>query len=499
MSPAAVRATIAGGRWPDDGRRRSAGRTLLEVWARHWQARPDLAVLVDGWQPERAVVGAELDRRTAQLATVLAHHGLHPGDRVIWHGRASLATVQALLGALRAGGVVVPLSTAATAAEVAHVVRDAGPVVAVTDRPHGEHGHRFDGVDAVFQVHELAALADSAEPGALPEPAPDDDALIVYTSGTTGTPKGAVHTHASLLAGVEALRTAWAWRPEDRLLLALPLFHVHGLCAGLFGSLAAGASVTLFDRFDEGAVLAAAPSNTMFFGVPTMYHRLAAAPDVGALGRLRLCVSGSAPLAAELWHRLAAAGVPVLERYGMTETLLTLSNPVQGERRPGSVGVPLPGVEAAVEDADEHGVGELLVRGPTLCRGYWGQGHGPLSPDGWFATGDLVSVADDGYVTIRGRRSDLIITGGHNVYPAEVEAVLARHPGVAEVAVVGVPSAEWGETVVAFVVGDSGLDLQSLREAAAAQLASFKCPREVRLVDALPRNAMGKVLRKELR
>ncbi len=185
----------------------------------------------------------------------------------------------------------------------------------------------------------------------------------------------------------------------------------------------------------------------------------------------------------------------MLERYGMTETLLTLSNPLEGERRPGSVGVPLPGVEAAVDDPDDQGVGELAVRGASLCRGYWG--HAGLVPGEWFATGDLVSVADDGYVTVRGRRTELIITGGHNVYPAEVEAVLARVPGVAEVAVVGVPSEEWGETVVAFVVGDP--DLASLGELAAAELAPFKCPREVRLVDALPRNALGKVVRGELR
>jgi malonyl-CoA/methylmalonyl-CoA synthetase len=179
----------------------------------------------------------------------------------------------------------------------------------------------------------------------------------------------------------------------------------------------------------------------------------------------------------------------------MTETLLTLSNPLEGERRPGSVGLPLPGVEAAVEDVDEQGVGELVVRGPSLCRGYWGRGA--PTPGEWFATGDLVSVADDGYVSVRGRRTELIISGGHNVYPAEVEAVLARHPGVAEVAVVGVPSAEWGETVVAYVVGDP--DLASLDELAADELAPFKRPREVRLVDALPRNALGKVVRGELR
>ena len=324
---------------------------------------------------------------------------------------------------------------------------------------------------------------------------PGDDALIVYTSGTTGKPKGAVHTHASLVAGVSALRTAWQWRPEDRLILALPLFHVHGLCAGLFGTLTAGASTTVFDRFDEAAVLAAAPANTMFFGVPTMYHRLAASGQASRLGPLRLCVSGSAPLAADLWQRLAGNGVDVLERYGMTETLLTLSNPLAGERRPGSVGLPLPGVEAALDDADEEGIGELLVRGASLCRGYWGRDR--FDPGDWFPTGDLVSVADDGYVSIRGRRTELIITGGHNVYPAEVEAVLSRHPGVVEVAVVGLPSAEWGETVVAFVVGDP--DLGSLQELAAAELAPFKCPRQVRLVDELPRNALGKVVRAELR
>jgi malonyl-CoA/methylmalonyl-CoA synthetase len=200
-------------------------------------------------------------------------------------------------------------------------------------------------------------------------------------------------------------------------------------------------------------------------------------------------------LASDLWHQLSGEGVDVLERYGMTETLLTLSNPLEGERRPGSVGVPLPGVDAALDEEDENGIGELLVRGAPLCRGYWGRDE--FAPGAWFATGDLVSVAGDGYVTVRGRRTELIITGGHNVYPAEVEAVLSRHPGVVEVAVVGVPSAEWGETVVAYVVGDP--DLASLRDLAAAELASFKCPRELRLIDALPRNALGKVVRAELR
>jgi malonyl-CoA/methylmalonyl-CoA synthetase len=307
-----------------------------------------------------------------------------------------------------------------------------------------------------------------------------------------------VHTHASLCAGIDALLTAWGWQPQDRLILTLPLFHVHGLVAGLFGTLSAGAPATVFDRFDENKVLDVASMHTMFFGVPTMYHRLEATGRSRALSELRLCVSGSAPLAAELWHRFASNGVEVLERYGMTETLLTLSNPLSGERRPGAVGFPLPGVEAAVDHPDVEGVGELFVRGASLCRGYWGRSSETTTEtDGWFATGDLVSVSDDGYVTIRGRRTELIITGGHNVYPAEVEAVLSRHPGVREVAIVGVASAEWGETVEAFVVGDP--DLDSLNDLAVRELASFKRPRQVHIVEALPRNALGKVVRGDLR
>jgi malonyl-CoA/methylmalonyl-CoA synthetase len=407
-----------------------------------------------------------------------------------------------LLAVLRAGAVLVPVNPSSTTAEIEYLVDDAGPTVAIADDPSV-----FGSLVATLSVSELADAdaAIDADTGrdhlsyAPPETRLSDDALIVYTSGTTGRPKGAVHTHASLLAGVDALQQAWGWQPEDRLVLALPLFHVHGLVAGLFGTLSAGAAATVFGRFDEKQVLEAASrhDHTMFFGVPTMYHRLDATGRARALARLRLCVSGSAPLAPEIWHRLAAEGVEVLERYGMTETLLTLSNPLVGERRPGSVGFPLPGVEAAVGDPDEEGIGELFVRGPSLCRGYWRRQNETSDMDGWFATGDLVSLTDDGYVTVRGRRTELIITGGHNVYPAEVEAVLARHPGVREVAVVGVPSEEWGETVDAFVVGDP--DLRSLEDLAIRELAPFKRPRQVHIVEALPRNAMGKVVRGNLR
>lgn len=495
-----MRALVPPGQWPEDARRQPEGTTLVDRWLAHWASDPVRPVLVDGRESGRTVDGAGLAPRTAGLAAVLSEHGVASGSRVLWCARPGLDSIETLLAVLRAGAVLVPINPSSTTAEVEYVVLDAGPTLAVVDDPAA-----FGSSIPTVSVAELADAA-PADSSYVPSPIePHHDALIVYTSGTTGRPKGAVHTHASLRAGVDALVAAWGWQPADRLMLALPLFHVHGLVAGLFGTLSAGATVTVFERFDEEKVLDAAAGHTMFFGVPTMYHRLDATGRARALARLRLCVSGSAPLPAELWHRFATAhGVEVLERYGMTETLLTLSNPLVGERRPGSVGRPLPGVEAAVEDPDEDGIGELFVRGPSQCRGYWRRpDESATDADGWFATGDLVSVSDDGYVTVRGRRTELIITGGHNVYPAEVEAVLARHPRVREVAVVGVPSLEWGETVEAFVVGDPDGDpdpvLGSLEDLATRELASFKRPRRFHFVEALPRNALGKVVRGDLR
>lgn len=492
MRSSVVRALVPPGHWPDVARPQTGG-TLVERWLAHWGDDPGQVVLADGARPGRTVDGARLLQRTADLAARLSEHRVEPGSRVVWCARAGIDSIEVLLAVLRVGAVLVPVNPASTTAEIEHFVTDAGPTIAVADDPAA-----FGSLVPTLSVAELADSTSATASPVLPETRLSDDALIVYTSGTTGRPKGAVHTHASLRAGIDALLAAWGWQPSDRLILTLPLFHVHGLGAGLFGTLAAGAAVTVFDRFDEGTVLDASSEHTLFFGVPTMYHRLEATGQARALAQLRLCVSGSAPLAAELWHRLAGQGVEVLERYGMTETLLTLSNPLVGERRPGSVGFPLPGVEAAVDEPDADGVGELVVRGPSLCRGYWGRAHeATTDDDGWFATGDLASTGHDGYVTIRGRRTELIITGGHNVYPAEVEAVLSRHPGVREVAVVGVPSAEWGETVEAFVVGDT--DVESLNDLATRELASFKRPRQVHFVESLPRNALGKVVRGELR
>jgi len=417
-----------------------------------------------------------------------------------------LDSVVGLLGALRLGAAVVPVNPSVTRSELRYVVDDVLPSAFILDRPDlAAWAQGEDRAAVVLSPLELPATEKVGGDVALDAAQPDDDALIVYTSGTTGAPKGAVHTHRSLLAGVQALRIAWDWQPDDRLILSLPLFHVHGLCAGLFGTLAAGGSAVVWARFSPSDVLeaASASASTMFFGVPTMYHRLAATGGAGRLSGLRLCVAGSAPLPAALWQVLwRDHGVSVLERYGMSETLLTLSNPLIGERRPGSVGLPLPGVDASIADVDAHGIGELMVRGPSLCRGYWNRPDASTAmwKEGWFATGDLASVGEGGYFSIRGRRTELIITGGHNVYPAEVEAVLGRHPSVGEIAVIGLPSAEWGESVTAFVVGAEGEpDIDALALLAAQELSAYKRPREFRVVAALPRNAMGKVIRRDLR
>jgi malonyl-CoA/methylmalonyl-CoA synthetase len=283
------------------------------------------------------------------------------------------------------------------------------------------------------------------------------------------------------------------------------VFHAHGLCVGVYGTLLAGASAVLQPGFDPAAVFDAIEeySATLFFGVPTMYHRLVASDRVHELARLRLCVSGSAPLPADLHRRVSAVtGQAVLERYGMTETLMNVSNPYEGERRPGTVGFPLPGVEVTLADD------EILVRGPNVFGGYWERPEATEAsfiPDRqggrpWFRTGDLGAVSDDGYLSILGRSKELIISGGYNVYPAEVEAVLLAHPEVLDVAVTGTPSDEWGEVVTAWVVtGHDGPAPVGLTDYAATKLAPYKCPRLVHVVGELPRNALGKVVRTELR
>jgi malonyl-CoA/methylmalonyl-CoA synthetase len=494
------------------------GPSLPARWAARWAAQPGRPVLRGRWpgfDPGDTggwVTAGRLDQASRRAAAVLAAAGLGPGDRLVWSTATGLASVVALVGALRLGAVGVPVNAAYTQRELAHVVADVRPALVVVDRP--DQAAWVAGVDPGVPVWRPDLVpVDGSAPGrsgtapGLDTARPEDPALIVYTSGTTGAPKGAVLSHANLAAGSRALELAWRWTPEDRLVLALPLFHVHGLCVGLFGTLAAGASAVVLERFDAPAVLEAVRDDraTMFFGVPTMYHRLAGADGADGLARLRLCVSGSAPLPAARWHEMKRrAGVEVLERYGMTETLLTVSNPYVGERRPGTVGFPLPGVSTRLErvDAGDPEAGRLMVRGPSVFSGYWERPAATAEAfaDDWFRTGDLAGLDPDGYLAIKGRSNDLIISGGFNVYPAEIEDVLLAHPAVAEAAVTGVASEEWGETVTAWVVpADGPIDTDELLAHAAARLAPYKRPRLVRVVDALPRNAMGKVLRAELR
>jgi malonyl-CoA/methylmalonyl-CoA synthetase len=480
--------------------------TLPRAWAARWAATPRAPVITgpDG----RWVTAAELDERTAAVAARYAAAGLAPGDRILMSAGASLDLAVAHVAALRLGLVVVPVNTGFAAEEVANVAAAARPALAVLDDPGRLPGVPSTGPDVALPGGPVPTL-DAAAPG--------DTGLLVFTSGTTGAPKGVPLSHANLLATSASVEIAWRWSADDRLVLALPLFHVHGLGVGLHGTLLAGASAVVLPRFDVDAVLdaVAATGASLLFGVPTMWGRFAASPRVAELGALRLCVSGSAPLDPATFAALAEGiGSPVLERYGMTETGMLVSNPYDGERRAGSVGLALPGVEVRLDPREGGGepAAEIMVRGPNVFAGYLGGAAAPddgvapagsaaFAADGWFCTGDLGRADPDGYLRIVGRSKELIITGGYNVYPRDVEEVLGRHPGVVEVAVVGRPDPEWGERVVACVVAAGPVgpgDAQAILAWTADHLAPYQRPRELRFVDELPRNALGKVVRSRL-
>ncbi|HXX89838.1 MAG TPA: AMP-binding protein [Acidimicrobiales bacterium] len=509
----------------------TARGSLPTAWAGVWGAHADRPLLYDaGAGPDaRWVSAARFEEQTRRAAARFAELGLEAGDRVVWSMGSSLAAAVVNIGALRAGLVVVPANRLYTERELGHIVADVRPAAAVVDDPPRARWIEDASASAVpvlgpdLQVLRGVVPVDAARAAAVDAAPGDAPALIAYTSGTTGAPKGAVLTHANVLANSESVSLTWRWQPEDRLVHALPIFHGHGLCVALYTSLLVGASVVLLPSFDVDGVLDASDAHgaTLFFGVPTMYHRIAASGRARELSRLRLAVSGSAPLAAELHGALERdAGTRVLERYGMTETLMTLSNPYDGERRAGTVGFPFPGVDAWIGEEpppdaavarEPAGTGvdagtdagtdaaEILVRGPTVFAGYWERPAASaerFAGSGWLRTGDMGSVDADGYVAIRGRRTDMVISGGYNVYPAEVEDALLAHPAVREVAVTGTPSDEWGEVVTAWVVADGPAPpAGDLLAFAAARLAPYKRPRQVHFVDALPRNAMGKVVR----
>ena len=518
--------------------------TLLDLFDAHRRERPEaVAVAAAGEseagasETERRVVGyGELFAAVERTAGGLAARGTTPGDRVALVAGNRLETVIAALAVLRAGAVAVPVNVAYTARETAHLLADSAPRAVVVERAYREEVERAieESRRAGGRAPEILDLADVASPAEtvrtpLPMPVAHDPALLVYTSGTTGRSKGAVLSHGNLAATVTGLRSAWGWRADDRLLLTLPLFHVHGLVVGLFTALASGARVELRRRFRaaEAARELAAGAATLFFGVPTMYVRLLDAlpdrdqigrlHDLGALPSMRLFASGSAPLSPETFEAFRRrTGHAILERYGMSETGMNLSNPYEGERRPGTVGLPLPGVEVRIVDArgkdvPDGAAGELAVRGPNVFAGYWRDPAKTAEsflpgPDGarWFRTGDLARRDPaSGYVTLLGRSRELILRGGLNVYPREIEEVLEGAPGVREAAVVGRPHREYGEVPVAYVVAEPGAaDDELARQAILAhcreRLAAFKVPEEVRFVPELPRTALGKVQKHRL-
>jgi malonyl-CoA/methylmalonyl-CoA synthetase len=486
--------------------------TLPRGWARHYAQTPERTALIDQRGSELSY-GA-LDAASRRAAGRLHGAGLRAGDRVLVSAAAALELVIAHVACLRLGLVVVPANTAYRAAELAHLVGDARPRAAIVD--DAARADALRAADPALRIFTPALALPDAEPPALDTAPPEAPALIGYTSGTTGRPKGAVLSHANLLASAETLRIAWRWSPDDRLVLALPLFHIHGLGVGLHGTLHAGASAVLQPQFEPGAVVRAIEQRgaTLFFGVPTMYHRLLSADAAPALRKLRLCVSGSAALPADQHAAFErACGQRILERYGMTETVMLVSNPIDGERRPGTVGLPLPGVEVRLapqvsrsepKASEVHQVGpaQIEVRGPNVFAGYWERPDAnaeAFTADGWFRTGDLGERDPDGYLRITGRAKELIISGGYNVYPREVEDALRAHPGIADAAVVGTPSPEWGEIVTAYLEGPAPPDLAALRGFLADRLAPYKQPRLVHGVGALPRNALGKVQKHRLR
>ena len=464
----------------------------------------------------------DLFARSAQLANALAALGVEKGDRIAVQTQKAVDCLMLYLACLRAGAVYLPLNTAYTPAEISYFAGDAEPRLFVCDP--ASHDGLTEALAAIAGMRietldpdgggSLQRRADAADKDYSDVPAGADDlAAILYTSGTTGRSKGAMLTHDNLASNAQALVDTWRFTGDDVLLHVLPIFHTHGLFVATNTALLAGASMLFAHRFDLDTTFSLFPKATAMMGVPTHYSRLLSRSDFDRdlVGHMRLFVSGSAPLSAETHKAFAArTGHAILERYGMTETGMITSNPYDGERRPGTVGMPLPGVELRIADAEtgallpEGESGVIEVRGPNVFTGYWRNPEKTAEEfrgDGFFITGDLARIDADGYVTIVGRDKDLIITGGFNVYPAEVEAVLDACPGIAESAVIGVPHPDFGEGVTGIVAVQNGaqIDEAEIQASLAGELAAFKRPKRIITVDALPRNTMGKIQKNDLR
>jgi malonyl-CoA/methylmalonyl-CoA synthetase len=466
----------------------------------------------------------DLDRATAMMANLLRALGLPEGSRIAVQVEKSVEAMMLYLATLRAGYVFLPLNTAYQSAEIDYFFGNAQPAVVVCS------GRNFgwvskiafkQGTRNVFTLNDdrtgslLERAAHHSDVHETVAKALDDLAAILYTSGTTGRSKGAMLTHGNLLSNAAVLKDYWGWTKGDVLIHALPIFHVHGLFVALHGALLNGSKMIWLGRFDPRVAIARMAQATVFMGVPTLYVRMLAEPglDRHATRNMRLFVSGSAPMLIETFNEWKErTGHTILERYGMSETIMLASNPYdpkQGERRGGTVGFALPGVGLRIcgEDGGELPAGEIggiQVKGPNVFGGYWKlpeKNKEEFTADGWFKTGDVGKIDELGYVTIVGRSKDLIISGGYNVYPAEVEGYINELPGVAESALVGVPHPDFGEVGVAVVTPKPGarVDGEQIIAQLKSQLANFKVPKRCFVVEELPRNTMGKVQKNLLR
>jgi malonyl-CoA/methylmalonyl-CoA synthetase len=459
--------------------------------------------------------------RSAQYAGALHKLGVKPGDRVAAQVEKTPDALMLYLGTIRAGAVFLPLNTAYTPTEIAYFVGDAEPSVFVCDPANADAlagtaqkaGARLQTMDAHGEG-SLRNLADSMPDQFDTRPRDADDlAAILYTSGTTGRSKGAMLSHDNLSSNSRTMAAHWQFKDDDVLLHALPIFHTHGLFVATNCLMMAGGSMLFLPKFDLGDVITLLPKATAMMGVPTFYTRLlnSEAFTGDLVKHMRVFISGSAPLSAEVHREFSIrTGHAILERYGMTETNMITSNPYDGDRRPGTVGFPLPGVGFRIVDAKtgrevpQGEVGIIEVKGPNVFHGYWRMPEKTAQEfrsDGYFVTGDMGRIDEDGYISIVGRSKDLIISGGFNVYPAEVEALLDELPGVAESAVIGVPHPDYGEAVVAVLALKEGesFEPETVQISVADSLAKFKHPKMVHVLDALPRNAMGKIQKTVLR
>ena len=479
------------------------------------------ALFLNNHDTGRPVTYGAFFANAERMAAAMVAAGVKPGDRVAVQTPKTVTMLEIYVGALLAGAVFLPLNTGYTPAEVGYFLSDATPTLFVCHPKSVSDLSsvvRDGGVKSVWTLADdesgtAADHRDAQEPGfhAVARAA-SDLAAILYTSGTTGRSKGAMLTHRALASNSETLRDYWQFTQDDVLIHALPIFHTHGLFVATNITMMAGGSAIFMARFDANAIVLAMPNATALMGVPTFYTRLLETPELAKSAKnMRLFISGSAPLLAETHARWCkVTGHAILERYGMTETNMNTSNPYDGDRRAGTVGFPLPGVEVIIADPEtgkplsQGEIGVLEVRGDNVFAGYWKMPEKTaeeLRDNGFFITGDLARIDGDGYVHIVGRSKDLIITGGYNVYPKEIETLIDDLPGVLESAVIGIADADFGEAVVAVIVPKPGADLleTDIRTSLSDNLARFKQPKHIVISDALPRNAMGKVQKNILR